>query len=286
MRLFSTSGAQHYCSNYSSITGLAEGSIDAFYLNHFESIRRGIGRTLNEGTPIFDEYRACSLRDVERNLFLAASQYRRFLDLLLASSSNWSFVTIYYGNWYAANALLGLFGFRVFKKHFCEVRASNPGSQQLSITRIERPTHTAFTGPHQTFWDFFYKAVATLSPSVPTHLSFALSPISGQPEWQIEERKKFNYDSYLALDLTHRFENNFDKSNFPASLPGSLNTQYSLFEAMLEITFSFAKQFQISTDCLALITATPLKVAIKRMIYTERAPNLVAKTKKHELFKK
>lgn len=276
MRIFTKNEAKYYCSNYSSITGDSEDSIKQFFRTKRLSTRRS---PLTEGTSLFDEYRACSLRDVERNLFLASSQYRRFLDLIIPSASGWAFVTLYYGNWYAAQALLGMFGFRIFTKHFVDVHSSTLGSQKLSVTRINT-SHTSAFGSHRKFWDLFYQAVVNLRPVIPSHLVFALNPVSSRSDWQIAQRNDLNYDSKTALKLTEDFIHIFNKANFPNSLPGVLGTQYRVFEAMLEISFSFARQFNLNTDSISSIFGNNLNKSAKEEIYHKKSPNLVSKTKK------
>ena len=133
MRAFNQPGAAHYCSSYANISGDSEGSLEAFRDKHFP---KSVG-TIKEGTPDFDAFRACSLRDVERDLFLAASHYRRLLDNLVPSASHWALVTAYYGSWYSSRAILGLFGCSIFKDGIVDVSRSSPGSQ-LKCPRIFR----------------------------------------------------------------------------------------------------------------------------------------------------
>src|SRR5205809_7246035 len=109
MHVFGIAEAQHFCSSFTTRTGASQGSLEVLV----RTLPRQT-RTLTEGTPIFDDYRACLLRDVDRFLFLSASHYCRFHDLLISSAAPWSFVTAYYGTWFAAQAILGMFGCRVF----------------------------------------------------------------------------------------------------------------------------------------------------------------------------
>lgn len=106
MRIFGLSEAKYYCSSFTNSRGHALKSI-----NEFQTTELGHGkRIIAEGSTQYQAYRDCSLRDVERCLFLAVSHYRRSLDLMLASSSHWAQVTLYYGNWFASRALLGMRG--------------------------------------------------------------------------------------------------------------------------------------------------------------------------------
>ena len=123
MRIFGPSEAKHYCSSFGQSPGDAEKSLTDFRKNHLGAQRRSI----REGTSLFEQYRDCSLRDVERSLFFAASHYRRSLDLMIRSCSPWAHVTLYYGTWYASQALLGMFGCVVFNRYVIDVDRGSPG---------------------------------------------------------------------------------------------------------------------------------------------------------------
>ena len=91
MRLFGMLEANYYVSSFNSLTGNAEKSINDFQKNDLGA--RNL--IIKECTPTFQQYRDCSLRDVERSLFFAVSHYRRSLDLMIPSSSPWLYVTLY-----------------------------------------------------------------------------------------------------------------------------------------------------------------------------------------------
>lgn len=283
MRLFGINEANHYCSSYSSRSGSAKGALSDFVQSHLG----GRYRTLREGTAEFEEFRACSLRDVERCLFLAASHYRRCLDLMLSSAAHWAHVTIYYGSWYSAHAFLGMFGCTMLTRKVIDVNRSTPGNQELRIRSIgnqhgQQPT--TYSGTHQRFWDLFYMAVPPLRPLIPLHLAFCLSPVSSNPIWQIEERNKINYETLSAIDLAKDFQLSFSCAAYPNCLPGSLITQYRIFESLLELSFIFAQQFELQTDALANLGYTGgLRDKVRQMIYEDHPPNLVQKTRKGAL---
>ena len=100
MRIFTIDGAGHYCGQFERNVGTVNQTLEEFKKTRLEGRNR-----INEGTALFDEYRACALRDADRCLLLAASHYRRALDLMVPSSSHWAHVTLYYGTWFAAHAL-------------------------------------------------------------------------------------------------------------------------------------------------------------------------------------
>jgi hypothetical protein len=132
MRIFGINEARYYCSSFSPYRGLSERRPWEFFKNQLG----GTNQILREGSPSFSEWKSCSLRDVERCLFLAASHNRRFLDLLVASAAPWAHVTSYYGSFYSAQAILGLFGVTIFNKKVVDVRRSSLGQQELRVRTI------------------------------------------------------------------------------------------------------------------------------------------------------
>lgn len=284
MRLFGVVEARHYCSSFNATTGDAEGSIDEFQRNHLGN--RSL--IIREGTQLFGEFRDCCLRDVERSLFFAASHYRRCLDLMIPSASAWAHVTIYYGNWYASRALLGMFGCIIFNNFVVDVNKSSPGKQELSLRRIgqrQGQQPTTYTGSHRRYWDLFYNAVTTLRPMVQPHLAAALSPVRGDPVWLIQQRNSVNYDTWICVNHVKDFNNSFSKDTFPNSLPGSLTTQFTILESLLELTYSFASRFSLNTDALESMgrSSGVLREKVRELIYNQKAPSLVRKTKKSAL---
>ena len=153
MRVFSILGAGHYCGNFQHISSVPQESLEDFNKRRLNSTR-----FIVEGTALFDEYRACALRDIERCLFLSSSHYRRALDLMIPSSSHWAHVTLYYGSWFAAHAILGMFGCQVLHNHVVEVEQSTPGSQRLNRIRIgtgQNQFSLKEKGSHRQFWEVF-----------------------------------------------------------------------------------------------------------------------------------
>jgi len=64
MRLFGMGEAKYYCSLFTGSVGDSEKSLEEFHGKHLNKFR-----TFSEGQPIFNEYRDCLLRNVERGLF-------------------------------------------------------------------------------------------------------------------------------------------------------------------------------------------------------------------------
>ncbi len=276
MRLFGEPQASHYCAQFSSA-----GQIGS-YKQYGEQLRTG--SKLAEGTPDFDSYRSHALRESERCLFLAVSCYRRSLDLLIPSSAAWATVTAYYGSWYAASALLHMFGAAILTTTVVEVDQAQQGSQQLAVRKIGNKTgqvSLTHRGPHKRFWEAFYLAMRQIAPLVAPHVRFALLPLNGSETWLIDHRNDINYDSHLSLELASRFQSGFDSGTFPTSLPAGLSTQYQVMQALIEVAFGYAGDFALATDAVQPYLSTPgLRKSIYEHVYTARAPSLVRKSLK------
>jgi hypothetical protein len=279
MQLFDIAEAQHYCRGFTAEPGAAGTSIEAFRNSALPT-----GIVLREDTALFSQFRSCSLREVDRNLFLAASHYRRCLDSMIPSASHWAHVTMYYGSWFAARAILGLFGVTIFKRYIADVRVGTPRQQQLILRRIgSAPGQESSTygGPHERFWDLFYRAVTQLRPLVdPQHAAF-LTPILGDPAWLASQRNDVNYNSHAALVSAASFQASFSAGTFPTSLAGPLATQYLVQEGLLEIAFTYARMFSLATDATSVLSPPGGRAhKISKLVYSQRAPSLVSKTKK------
>lgn len=280
MRLFRINEAKHYCSSFNATQGDAENSINTFQRNRLGRQ----SRSFREGNILFEEYRDCSLRDVERSLFFAASYYRRCLDLMLSSAAPWAHVTIYYGSWYASRGLLGMFGCTIFNEVVVDVNRGSPGQQELRLRVIgnrQGQQSSTYHGSHRRYWDFFYTAVTPLRPMVQPNIAPALYPVSNNPVWLIQQRNTINYDSWEGLQLSRGFQKTFSNNSFPGSLPGPLLPQFKVLESLLELSFVYASQFGLHTDAFVnLGVSGNLRAKVSELIYNEKAPGLVRKTKK------
>lgn len=270
LALFGVAEAQHYCGTFNASPAPTDGSVDAY-------VATGLAKSLREGTVHFDHYRDCSLRDAERRIFMAVSHYRRSLDLMTPGAAWWAHVTLYYGSFFAAGALLAMFGGRVLKNSRIEVKASRPGNQELIVVSGSGST---YGGSHQRFWDLFYSSVRGLLPDVDAPLRIALAPVNNKVTWQIDSRNLINYDSFRAIELAGHFQAAFDKRKFPSSLPGMLGTQFEVFEALLLLTLNFAVAFGMITDALhSLVPAGTRRAKLRRLVFEDRAPALSRKIK-------
>lgn len=272
MNIFGVPQARYFCNNFQRTAGDPTGSLSDFVSVNLKGVV-----SLKEGTQEFNGYRDCALREAERCLFFAISNYRRALDLMMPGASSWAHVTLYYGSYFAARALVGIFGGWIGNKMVVEVAASQPGSQQLIINRKPQ---TTYGGSHERFWDLFYGAIASLVPWVDPKVRFAITPVSNNVTWQSENRNHVNYDSFRACQLAASFQTNFNPAKFPASLPGCLSTQFSISEGLLLITTRFVRQFGLMTDALdILLQAGTRKTRLERLVFRGRAPSLVHRTK-------
>ena len=283
MRTFSIAGAAYYCSSFSPSPGIAERSLE-----EFRHAKLAQGSKIVEGTSLFDEYRACALRETERSLYLSASHYRRAIDLLIPSSGHWAHVTLYYGAWYAARALLGLFGCSVLHNYIVHVDQSSAGNQHLYVQRIgnrQNQYSVKTTGSHQRFWEIFYRAAPKIRRFVSASVSPALSPVSNRETWLIDQRNQVNYNTVEGISVGKALTATSILNNFPDHLPGALNTQYSICEGLLTATCGFADQFGLSTD---VFYGSPgfrsFQRHVRDSIYAPTIPDLVDKTRKEALF--
>jgi len=270
MNIFGVPEAKHYCGNFQNTPGNSAASLT----DYVRSLR---GSSLKEGTIVFDSYRDCALREVERFYFLAVSNYRRALDLMVPSASSWAHVTLYYSSYFAARSIVGIFGGWIGTNRIIEVAASQPGKQELVVTKKPQTTYSA---PHERFWDLFYQGATSLIPWVDPKLRYAITPVAGMVTWQTQRRNDVNYDSFHACQLGVTFQSSFDRSNFPGSLPGILSTQFSVAEGLLLIAAKFIRDFGLLTDSLDAFRPQSTRLTkLQRLVFQDRPPKLVDQTK-------
>jgi hypothetical protein len=196
------------------------------------------------------------------------------------SAAAWAHVTLYYASFFAASALLGIFGCYVGYKSVVEVSKVLPGSQEIAfdpdvMNKLSVPKKA---GPHEQFWFVFYACSPSLIPLVIDRtLITALHPIQGNKTWQIDARNKINYDSYRSIDMMLKFQANFDPANFPSCLNGELPTQLWAANRMTGLVFDFAKQVNLSTDALrSFAGARSRGDKIDQLILRQGLPNVVS----------
>ena len=283
MRAFSILGAAHYCNSFQPMANLAWDSVEDFSRQQSSRLRQ-----ISEGTSLFDQFRVISLRETERCLFFAASHYRRALDLMIPSTIHWAHVTLYYGTWFAAKALLSMFGCQVLGKHIIEAGRSAPGSQSLvrrPIGNGQGQQYFSRSGSHQRFWEAFYSTVPSITHFADAKYASLLSPVSQNEMWLIEQRNRINYKVADSFKLRDAFASTLLIDPFPNNLPKELNTQYQVCEGLLMISYSFAVQFGLATDSLnSLGQQLTFKDKVRQHIYDATIPNLVGLTQGNQVF--
>lgn len=164
---------------------------------------------LTEGTLYFNVHRVSLLNAVERWILFGVADYRRALDMFIPSNAPWAHVTLYYSSFFAANAILGMFGAWVHFDRLVDVDSGTANSQVLRITkRVQSPS--GYRGSHRVFWDLFYEGCNTISPWVPNELQSITAPVNNDRIWQITARNEVNYDMFNAFDGATILENSFN----------------------------------------------------------------------------
>ena len=253
MAIFAENEAQYFCDRFDSSIGLLNESI-----NNYCRRVTGTSTRMTEGTSKYNELRSNLLRNSERDLILAASNYYSTHRLMVAGFASWAQVTSYYCAFYSARALLCMFGIYISAPIiYVDVLNGTIGAQELQIrtNQAAKRNYGAIApgiyGSHQIFWDVYYESVRALHPYViEADLRLAIIPNNNNKTWLIESRNEVNYDALKAVDLIRNFDNQFRANSFPASLPGSLSTQFNLSQAFISLAYKYAKQFRLNTDAL------------------------------------
>lgn len=275
MQLFDLVGARHYCRPLPTAQTTLPPSLSTFHDSLATSVK-----TFKEGTPEFEERRVVALHDVERLLFLAASNYLRALDLLVASAAPWAHVTLYYSSFFGAQALVGMFGGWIdAPDRIVQVQTNAPLSQELVLKKkVKSPN--LYGGSHRMFWDFFYDACTPMiNWTTDAAHHFALTPVSSVRTWQIDERNDVNYDARTAYDAVTAFPGKLNATNFRKSLSGSIVTQLEVTEGMLLLAFEFARDFKIDSHALAALNVGKRPDCIKRLVAQAKLPKLASQSK-------
>jgi len=236
---------------------------------------------LSEGTNHFNIHQVNILASVDQWLLFATAHYRRAIDMLVPASAPWTQVTLYYASFFAANAILGMFGgwvgqTRKRKQIIVDVEHGVPGTQQLRIYR-KLPSPNGANGSHRVFWDFFYDAAASITAWAPTPLAGALTPVNSDFAWAITERNDVNYDMFSAWEAAKRFHGTFKPSKL-ASLRGPLQLQFEASERLIQLALHFATAVGLATNALAGCGHTGTAGQVRRKLAAQRPPQLVTQS--------
>jgi len=274
MKLFDIGEARHFCTALAAHRPGVGQSLKAFHKTLPRQTR------LVEGTTYFDVHRVSLLNAVERWILFGVADYRRALDMFTPSNAPWAQVTLYYSSFFAANALLGMFGVWVNHERLVDVVQGTPNNQILRIARSPRSPN-GYPGSHRRFWDFYYDGCNTISPWVPTDLQSAVSPVNNDRTWQIEARNDVNYDMHGAFGGAIFFGSSFNPRKL-RSLPGSLGQQLDVTENMLKLAIYFVKELSVSSFAYEGL-GTGSRSKVFRELVTKVGPGLVTQSALHEL---
>lgn len=274
MRLFDLPQARHFCAPVSAVAGSPQ-SLPQFH----SSLPHGITR-LAEGTTRFEVHQGNLLNSVERWLVFSLAQYRRAFDMLVPISAPWAQVTLYYSSFYAANAVLGMFGGWIGHSktgiRVVDVERGVAGSQELRIHRKFRSPSGA-TGSHRVFWDVFYDATASISAWAPANLAGALDPVNNDFAWQINERNNVNYDMFHAWATSTHFFGTFKPAKL-RSLSGPPALQLEKTEQIIKLALHFAKAVSLDGTSLTGCGTSGTRLQLQKRLVTKAAPSLVTQS--------
>src|ERR1039458_906572 len=274
MQLFDIGEARHFCTPLPAHRPGIGQSLKAFHGTLPRQTR------LVEGTTYFDVHRVSLLNAVERWILFGVADYRRALDMFIPSNAPWAQTTLYYSSFFAANAILGMFGVWVGHRRLVDVDQGTPNNQVLRISRNQRSPN-GYPGSHRMFWDFFYDGCNTISPWVPTELQSAVSPVNNDRVWQIEARNDVNYDMQSAFDGAMFFGNSFNPRKL-RPLSGSLGQQLDTTEHMLKLAVYFAKLLGVHSFAYEGL-GPGSRAKVFRELVTKAAPGLVTQSVLQEL---
>lgn len=245
VRTFDLKGARHFADPRRVAHPILAESFTAFLAREVEP-----GTVLHEGTTPFESFRAQALREVDRYWLLALSNHRRSQDLLRPAAASWAWVTAYYGSYFAAHAILGLFGVTCRPRHYLvEVQHNSPGAQELASLSFAPDPKGQSGGSHERFWTSFYEYAQLFRAGLPPALKSAVDPVNGDPGWQIEQRSKQNYDSFEALQTAYQVNASFQATRFPDSLSPDFARQLNLTASMIDLLLWLCHDFKLDTDC-------------------------------------
>jgi hypothetical protein len=274
MRLFDITEAQHFCRPLTAhMPGVGQ-SLPAFHKNL--NLTR-----LSEGTTPFEIHRVSLLNAVERWILFGVADYRRALDMFLPSNAPWAHVTLYYSSFFAANAILGMFGGWVHLERMVDVEYGTVNRQILRIVKRFR-SPSGLRGSHQRFWDLFYDGCNTISPWVPTGLLSVTVPVNNDRAWQITARNEVNYDMFVAFNGA-LFLNQSFKPNKLRSLSGPLAEQLEITEGMLKLALHFARVFGLNSFAYEGLASGPRNKVLRALV-TKAPPGVVTQSALQYLF--
>ena len=276
MRLLDLPQAQYFCTPAPAVIA----AVGAQSLRTYHgSIPRSV-TVVREGHIHFQVHQVNVLASVDQWLLFATTHYRRAMDMLVPASAPWAQVTLYYASFFAANAILGMFGGWIGQTidgiRVVDVEHGTAGAQDLRIhRRLSSPNGAA--GSHRAFWDFFYDATASIAAWAPAALAGALNPVNGDFAWQIAERNDVNYDMFSAWAASKLFHGTFRASRLK-SLSGPLQLQFEASERLIKLALRFAIDVGLTTTALDGCGQVGTVAQVRKKLGAQRPPQLVAQS--------
>jgi len=276
MRLLDLPQAKYFCAPSASVRqSISSQSLPSFH----GSVSKGVV-LMKEGTDRFQVHQVNLLNSIDRWIAYSLGHYRRSVDMLVPISAPWAHVTLYYASFFAANAILGIFGGWIGHtptgSRLVDVEHGIAGSQELRIHRSPK-SPSGVRGSHQVFWDFFYDGVAAIAAWAPAALASALRPVNGEFGWQIAERNGVNYDMFYAWSASMRLHRTFKPAKLN-TLRGPLLLQLEATEQMIKLAMYFADAVSLSTESLAEFGAKGTRLQIQRKLASQKPPSLVTQS--------
>ena len=200
--------------------------------------------------------------------------------MLVPVSVPWAHVTLYYSAFFAANAILGMFGGWVGStaqgNRVVEVEDGTPGAQVLRVHRkLNSPSRAR--GSHRRFWDFFYHSAASLYAWTPEHLLQALTPSTGSYAWQIVRRNEVNYDMFHAWSSSVDFREKFKPENL-ATLGGRIGLQLEATEYLIRLAQHFADVLSLHRLGMDGCGSTGTRRQVQRQLALQKPPDITAQS--------
>ncbi|WP_348266195.1 hypothetical protein [Edaphobacter sp. DSM 109919] len=275
MRLFDYTQAQHFCAPLPAYQQGVGQSLPTLY-------RGSASKTVREGSQNFTIHRISLLNNVERGILFGVSQYRRALEMFTPSNAAWSQVSLYYASFFAANAILGMYGVWVGQGYSADVESGIPNHQAFQIHKKNLKGPSGYRGSHEVFWDLYYEGCTSFAPWVPTILTEAIEPVNNNRTWQITSRNGVNYDMAQAFDASVLLKSNPRPKDL-SEYGGSLGQQREVTEHILKLAVHFAKEFKVSSFPYEGLLAGDRPKVIRSLV-TAPPPNLVTQSILQQLF--
>ena len=275
MRLFDLPQAKHFCETLPAAAPRSGQSLAHLHA----SLGIGVTRLL-EGTTRFGAHQAALLDSVERWLLYSLAHYRRAFDMLVPVCAPWAQITLYYSSFFAANAVLGMFGGWIGSTshgtRVVDAERGLIGSQELKVHRkVTAPSGAR--GSHRVFWDIFYDATASISAWAPPALAIALSPVNGDFAWQITERNDINYDMFHAWSSSRHFHATFRPERL-SRLDGPARLQLETTERMIRLALHFARELALPGNALNGLSTSGSRTQMQKRLVTSKVPKLVSQS--------